>query len=345
MARVAVVSFRLGGGDGVSIEAAKWIRALESLGHEVTRVAGEGTVDVLLPGLAMRATTPPTLKELHGALDDAQLVIVENLASLPLNVAAREQLYAVLDGRRALFHHHDLPWQREHLAHLEGPRDQPQWHHVTINDLSRRELARRGIAATTIMNSFDCDPPAGDRAGTRRELDVDAQTLIVMPTRLLARKNVEGALALASSLDAVLWLLGPPEDGYEVELEQLLMGTNVDVRQGLDVGRTVDDAYAACDLVTVPSSWEGFGNPVLESVTHRRALSVYPYPVLAEIKSHGFRFFGLDDVDGVREFVRRPDETLLDENLSIARRRFNVRDLPQRLARVLELDAPDVRNV
>ena len=41
MAALALVSYRLGGGDGVAIESAKWIAALESLGHEVTTLAGE----------------------------------------------------------------------------------------------------------------------------------------------------------------------------------------------------------------------------------------------------------------------------------------------------------------
>src|SRR5271155_2944702 len=291
MARIAVVSFRLGGTDGVSIEAAKWIEALKVLGHEVTQVAGEGSVDVVLPGLAMDAGTAPTLEELNQVLDGARLVIVENLASLPLNVAAREQLYRVLDGRPALFRHHDLPWQRAHLAHLEGPRDLAPWRHVTINELSRRQLGQLGIAATTMMNSFDCDPPPGDRSDTRRELGLENELLVLMPTRALPRKNVEGALALAASLGAILWLLGPAEDGYGATLESLIARATVDVRHGLAPGRTIHDAYAACDLVVMPSTWEGFGNPVLESVTHRRLLALYPYPVACEISDYGFRFF------------------------------------------------------
>jgi len=39
VAHLVVVSFRLGGTDGVSIEAAKWQRAFETLGHVVTTVA------------------------------------------------------------------------------------------------------------------------------------------------------------------------------------------------------------------------------------------------------------------------------------------------------------------
>jgi len=343
VSQIAVASFRLGGTDGVSIEAAKWIAALRLLGHHVTRVAGEGDVDVLVPGLAMHAANPPSLGELHRAFERSDLVIVENIVSLPLNVPARDVLYQALDGRVIFFHHHDPPWQREHLVHEEGPRDQATWSHVTINDLSRRELLGRGITASTMMNSFDCDPPCGDRETTRRSLHVGDQRLLLMPTRAIARKNVEGALELAGALDAILWLLGPSEDGYGPQLDGLLARSRVAVRRGLASGQSVHDAYAACDLVVMPSTWEGFGNPVLESVTHRRPLAVYPYPVLAEIRSFGFEFFDLDDVAAIENFLRQPDETLFDRNLSIARAHFNVSTLPARLAQLLKLNESGVR--
>ena len=337
MARVGVVSFRLGGTDGVSIEAAKWCAALRSLGHEVATVAGEGPVDIVLPGLAIDAPSPPTRRELDEAVAGADVVIVENLASLPLNPAAREVLYDVLAGRRAIFHHHDLPWQRPNLAHLEGPRASPEWRHVTINDLSRRELASRGLHATTLMNSFDCDPPSGDRDATRRELAVGAGRLVLLASRALARKNVAGALELASSLGATLWILGPSEDDYEEELGRLVEHSGVDVRRGQLDGRTVHDAYAAADLVVMSSTWEGFGNPVLESVTHRRPLALYPYPVAREIVDHGFDFFDLGDVAGIAAELDAPDARRRERNLDIARRDFNVNDLPGRLREVVDL--------
>jgi glycosyltransferase involved in cell wall biosynthesis len=333
VARLAVVSFRLGGTDGVSIEAAKWVAALEALGHEITLVAGEGPVDVRVPGLAIGARAPSRAR-LDAALADADLVIVENLASLPLNPGARDVLYAVLEGRRAIFHHHDLAWQRPATAHLAGPRDAPCWRHVTINDLSRRELAARGIVATTIPNSFDCDPPPGDRDAVRARLDVGDRPVALLATRAIARKNVAGALALARDLDAVLWLLGPSEDDYEEELRALLARSGVTVRRGPH-GASIHDAYSACDLVVLSSTWEGFGNPVLESVTHRRPLALYPYPVAREIARHGFAFFDLDDREGLRDELRAPDEGRRARNLAIARRHFNVAHLPARLAALL----------
>jgi len=336
VARLVVVSYRLGGTDGVSIEAAKWIAAFQELGHHVTTFAGEGDADVVLPELAADSTVAPSLDDVNSALARADLVVVENLVSLPLNVGARDVLYQALAARRALFRHHDLPWQRDHLQNGDAPRDQAFWRQVVINDLSRHELELRGISATTIRNTFDCKPPAGRREGTRRELGIGRERLALLATRAIPRKNIEGALRLARSLDATLWLLGPTEDGYAPALESLLANSSVRVVRGLPDGVNIHDAYSAADLVVVPSTWEGFGNPVLESVTHRRPLAVYPYPVLEEIRSFGFTFFELDDADGIVDFLDRPDEALLDHNLEIAHQHFNVADLPGRLAPVLE---------
>ena len=129
---------------------------------------------------------------------DVDLVIVENLASLPLNLDARDALYEVLADRAAIFRHHDLPWQRPHLQHLEGPAHLGPWAHVTINDRSRVELLQRGIVATTIPNHFDCDPPQGRRDLMRHAVHIKGNSrLIMQPTRAIPRKNVTAGLRLA----------------------------------------------------------------------------------------------------------------------------------------------------
>ncbi len=336
MALISILSFRLGASDGVSIESAKWISALRHLGHDVRTIAGEGVCDVVIEGLAIGATSPPTLGELRTAVGESELIIVENLVSLPLNIGAREVVYELLHERRAILHHHDLSWQRSHLAHLEGPRDEPLWRHVTINDLSRRELLERGIDAVTIMNSFDCDPPRGNRDRARPAECAANERLVLLPTRAIERKNVRGALDLCAALNASLWILGPSEDCYEPELERLLRATKVTTYRGLAPESSIHDAYAACDLVVMPSTWEGFGNPVLESVTHRRPLALNPYPVAREVTAFGFSFFNLADAHAIEQFLEHPSAELFDANLAIARKFFNLHDLPQRLAPLLE---------
>lgn len=338
MPTVALVSFRLGGTDGVAVESAKWAWALGQLGWQVTTVAGAGTADHLLPGLAMEAAEPPTRSELEAVLAGADLVVVENLCSLPLNPAAGAAVAAALRGRPAVLHHHDLPWQRPHLAHHPPPPDDRSWRHVTINELSRRQLAERGIAAVTVYNSFDPDPGPGDRAGTRRALGLgDGERLVLQPTRALPRKNVAGGLAVAAAVGGTFWLLGPAEDGYDHVLEDLLADAPCPVRRGPPPGGpgAVVDAYAACDVVVLPSTWEGFGNPSVESATHRRPLVVGPYPVAAELAAFGFRWFGVENLEHVAQCLDDLDPALLDHNAGVARRHFSLAGLPDRLAEAL----------
>jgi len=332
----AIVSFRLGGPDGVSVEAAKWGWALGELGFHVRTVAGSGNADVVVPGLAIDAPGPPAAADVAAAVDGAGLVVVENLCSLPLNPAAAEVVAGVLAGRRAVLHHHDLPWQRPRFAGWPPPPDDPAWVHVTINDLSRDELAAHGVHATTVRNTFDPDPPTGSREETRSVLGVAPGTrLLVQPTRALARKSVGDAIALAAGLDAVYWLLGPPEDGYGPELDRLLAAATVPVVHGLGAA-TMADAYAACDAVAFPSSWEGFGNPVVESALYRRPLALHRYPVAKELEAFGFRWFPADDAAPLAAWLDDPDPALLDHNQAVARASFDLNDLPGRLAALFD---------
>ena len=106
--RVAFCTFRLGGRDGVSVEAAKWQRAFAELGWDVTTVAGSGTADWIIPGLALDAAAPPDRIDVEDALAGSDLVVVDNLLSLPLNPPATAMVADVLRGRPALLRHHDL---------------------------------------------------------------------------------------------------------------------------------------------------------------------------------------------------------------------------------------------
>ncbi len=320
----ALVSFRLGGTDGVSVVAASWRRALEHLGFAVVTVAGEGPVDRLLPGLARGATTPPAAADVAAALADADLVVVENLCTIPLNLPAARLVAATLRGRPAILHHHDPPWQRPAFASVtELPPDDPAWRHVAISALARRQFAERGIAATTIYNGFDVDAPPGDRAATRGALGVAPdERLFAHPVRAIERKDVPAALALSASLGATYWLLGPAEDGYGPTLQAALAAAGGRVLHRATPG-SMADAYAAADAVVFPSTWEGFGNPPIEAAIARRPVAVGPYPVAAELAALGFGWFPTDDPSPLGAFLARPDPGLLDHNRDLARRHFS----------------------
>lgn len=352
--RVVVVSYRLGGGDGVSTEAAKWERALERLGCTVSSLAGEGRATFLEPGLAAgeavtgRPAPPPDETFIAKVLDGADLVVVENLCSLPLNPAAGAAVARCLAGRPALFRHHDLPWQRPAWAAWGPPPDDPAWAHVVINDHSRHELAARGIDAVTVRNAFEPFPSPGDRDGTRRALGVGAdRPLVVQPTRAIARKNVPQALALAEALDAFYWLVGGAEEGYGPVVEAVLGAARVPVYWGLLEGFVtssggIEHAYAAADLVAFPSTQEGFGNPPVEASLHRRMAVVGDYQAAGELRGMGFSWLAQAEPGQAASFLNRaragdPEVMdVIDRNAALARRYLSLDDLPARLAAIIE---------
>ena len=342
-----VISYRLGGADGVSTEATKWVTALRSLGWVVRTVAGDGAADHLLAGLAGgaalngRPAPPLDEEELGCALDGADLVVVENLCSLPLNPSAGEAVARALKGRRAILRHHDLAWQRARFASSPPPPDDPAWLHVAVTDQARSDLARRGLKAVTMRNRFDPHPPEGDRQATRRALRVaDCELLVVQPTRAIRRKGIGRALALAEGLGATYWLVGETEEGYDEELEAMLAVSRARCLRGRPAALVtstagIEHAYAAADLVVFPSSQEGFGNPPVEASLHMRPVAVGPYAPEAEMRALGFRWLDAYRLEEVRDWLRAPVSADLAHNARTARRWLDIAELPGRLAELL----------
>lgn len=336
------MSYRLGGTDGVSIEAAKWGRAFASLGAEVTTVAGSGAAEHLISGLASDSSAPVDAAALDGALRDVDLVIVENCCSLPLNPRAGAVLVELLTGRPAILRHHDLPWQRPQFrdfagrAHDSSPPDDASWWHVTINERSRLELRARGITAETFYNCFDPEPLGGDRERTRTELGVaDGEILALQPTRAIPRKNVAGGVLFSRAIGATYWLFGPAEDGYDTQLRRILDRAGTRVIEGRPAGGGVEDAYAACDIVVLPSTFEGFGNPSIESAMHRKPLAIGRYPVAGELRRFGFSWFDVHEPAPAARWLADPDIAVLDRNEFVARLRFSTTTLPERLKQMV----------
>ncbi len=344
------LSYRLGGADGVAVEARKWEWALRELGFTVRRVAGElddagRDDDLALPFLAIDPPdgTMAAPDQLREALAGTDLVIVENLCSLPINPDASGLAATVLEQHdgRVVFHHHDLPWQR---AGLPTPPNVPPHRanslHVTINDHSRVQLENRGFDAVTLRNAFDLDPERGDRDRTRAEFGfAPTDVVLLQPTRAIPRKNIPGAIAFAEELarrepdrDLKLWITGPAEDGYDDVFARLVAESGVPVTVGR--ATSASDAYAAADLILFPSTWEGFGNPVIESIAHRRAIAVGNYPVLDELRGFGVHLLSIDDVDGVSAWLRAPDPAVLEANVERVRPHCSLPDLPRRIGDV-----------
>ena len=321
----AFVSFRLGMTDGVSIVTGHWQRAVESLGFETVTVAGEGPVDRTVPGLELDAADPPVQADVDDALADADLVVVENLCSIPLNLPAARAVAAACAGRPAVMHHHDPPWQRDHFAHItELPVDDPAWRHVTINDLTRVEFADRGLPAKRIYNGFPTTTATGTSPHVRGALDIaEDEIVLAHPVRAIPRKDVPRAIAIAEEIGATYWLWGPAEDGYDAELASVLAAARCRVVHGTSDAEPVE-LYRAANAVVFPSTWEGFGNPPVEAAIHALPAAVGPYPVAEELRALGFRWFPTDDATPLGTFLADPDPALIAHNREIAHRHLSL---------------------
>ena len=354
--RAAFVSFRFGDTDGVSVVARTWMSAFRDVGYDVVTVTGDGHADRTVEGIgigsdigtdadaAERGREDELAERLEATLADVDLVVVENLLTIPLNLPASRSLARVLRGRPALVHHHDPPWHRERFAHIdELPATDPAWRHVSINTALQRELAGRGIESTVIYNGFERPRPLDDdarselRSKVRAEVGLGADDLVVAhPVRAIERKNVPAAIELCERLGATYWLLGPAEEGYGDRLDELLAAASCPV-----VHRPWHETagiYAAADHITFPSTWEGFGNPPIEAALHRRTVSVGDYPVAHELQQFGFRWYTPDDVDAIRSAVTDPDSVVadLDHDQAIALEHFTVERVHAELHSLLD---------
>lgn len=344
--RAAFLSFRFGPTDGVSAVTRTWVDAFEDLGFRTVTVAGEGDAARLVGGFGLDATSTPDEDALRDALVDVDVVVVENLLTIPINLPASRVAARVLAGRPAVIHHHDPPWHRERFAHItELPVTDPAWRHVAITRILAGELAERGIDATVIHNGFatplrrSAEEAAAIRRTVRAAVGLAEDEIVVLhPVRAIERKNVAAAIELAEGLGATYWLLGPPEEGYAETLGRLLSAARCPVLH--HPWPDVDEAYVASDHVAFPSTWEGFGNPPIEASLRRRTVTVGNYPVAAELRAHGFDWFGVGDLDAVRATLRDLQAPatveLLDRNERIAREHFGLEPMRAILRALLD---------
>ena len=302
----------------------------------------------VVPGLGLDAQVPAADLDapLRAALDGVDLVVVENLLTIPMNLEASRATARVLAGRPTLVHHHDPPWHRARYQHItELPATDPAWRHVAVTHLLHRQLAERNIDSTVIYNAFaEPDPhtaaPGGAlRRAVRDQLDVGEHELLVAhPVRAIQRKNVPAAIELCERLGATYWLLGPPEEGYGEELDRLLSAARCRVVH--HPWTEVDGIYAAADHVAFPSTWEGFGNPPIEAALRRRTVSVANTPVAAELRSLGFDWFSPDDADAIATAIGSPDSPevtlMLDRNQLVAQQWFSLDRLHASLRSLLD---------
>jgi glycosyltransferase involved in cell wall biosynthesis len=104
------------------------------------------------------------------------------------------------------------------------------------------------------------------------------------------------------------------------------------------------DAYPHADLITYPSSYEGFGNALLEAIYFKRLVVVNRYPVYnADIGELGFEFIELDGfvdqaaVEKTHDLLNDPGrfKIMAEKNYAIAQEHFSLEVLERKLGELL----------
>ena len=309
---------------------------------------------------------------------DLDLLVAENALAIPLNLPLGLALTELIaeTGIPVVAHHHDLPWERQRFAvNCVGdyiaaafPPRLPSVHHVVINSVQAQQLAwRTGLTSRVIPNVMDFDhppaPPDEVARGVRADLGIPpGEYLILQPTRVIQRKGIEHAIELTRRLGvpATLVISHAADDeggdyeqrvrafaellGVHVRFESERVGVTRGVSPAGHRRYSLDDLYSQADLVTYPSSIEGFGNAFLEAIYHRRPLVVNRYSIYEiDIKPRGFRVVELDSYvseAALREARRLLEDPILaddwaEANYVLARRHFSFDVLEQRLGALL----------
>jgi glycosyltransferase involved in cell wall biosynthesis len=214
---------------------------------------------------------------------------------------------------------------------------------------------------------FDTEPPKmDDYARTmRQDMGVaDDETLLLQPTRIVARKGIEHAIELANRLQhggrKTKLLISHQErdegsDYYNRTMDYAkLLGVEVIICPdliGAERGKTPDgkkkynlwDCYLNSDFVTYPSTYEGFGNAFLEALWFRKPMLVNRYSIFQrDIEPLDFDVVVMDTyvteetIVTVNAFLNNPGlvDVVTASNYALARKYFSYNLLEQRLKQV-----------
>jgi glycosyltransferase involved in cell wall biosynthesis len=318
---------------------------------------------------------------------DIDLLIPQNALSLPMQLPLGLALTEVIaeTGIPTIAHHHDFAWERPRYAVFAAadyvamafPPRLDNVSHVVINSQAAQQLAHRtGIGARVIPNVLDFEnPPQIDpgKVGRLRAMLglTDADTVILQPTRVVQRKGIEHAIALVRALNlpncklVISHASGDEGHAYADWLKMHALDQGVDLRfLEVDLGDpwnpypvnppefTLNDIYPLADMVTFPSSCEGFGNAFLEAIYHGKPLLVNQYEIFqTDIAPLGFRlatmdgYLNSDTVRLIHAVLETPllQQQMAAENYAIASRHFSYENLRRSLVQLTEeLQAPDL---
>jgi glycosyltransferase involved in cell wall biosynthesis len=303
------------------------------------------------------------------------VLIPENALTIPMHVPLAVAIteFMTETGIPAIAHHHDFYWERVRFSinavpdylDMAFPPRLPQMAHAVINGAAQEQLSlRKGVGSLLIPNVFDFEsaspPPDVYAADVRREIGLEEDDIFILqPTRIVPRKGIEHAVKLVSMLRNPRCKLvishDAGDEGFEYKhmIEELAREEGVDVRfigdrvsevrQHDAEGRklyTLWDLYPFADLVTYPSTYEGFGNALLEAIYFKKPVVINRYNIFVEdIEPKGFDlavingFITRDVVAKVERLLAEPAfrKRVVEHNYKLARQYYSYTTLRRNL--------------
>lgn len=309
---------------------------------------------------------------------DIHILIAENALAIPMNIPLGVAITEVIaeTGIPTIGHHHDFSWERIRFAIGAGmdylraafPPTFPSVHHVVINSFASQKLAYRtgATSITLIPNVMDFHHPPkiiGSASEVRQALGIaDDEYMLLQPTRIVPRKRIEQAIDLTRRLGvkAVLVVTHSAGDegmGYKGFLEDYAQAMDVkvifsdghfDYQCGVDKRGnkifSLADAYEAADIVTYPSTLEGFGNAFLETVYYKRPIVMGTYEIFkTDIEPKGFQVINFEEfvtdetVASVRDLLEHPKKVrqIVKENYALGKKYYSYRNLAEQLKPII----------
>jgi len=303
-----------------------------------------------------------------------QLIIPENALTIPLNIPLGIALteFIAETNIQTIAHHHDFYWERDRFMvnavqdylNMAFPPVLPSIHHVVINSVADAQLSlRTGVSPRITPNVMDFEnpPPPPDEytSDVRRALGIEEDELFVLqPTRVVQRKGIEHAIEMVHRLGRKAKLIishasGDEGHDYEqrlIEYSKLMNVATVFVSDIINEERgftadgrkiyTLEDIYPYADLVTYPSTFEGFGNAFLEAIYFRKPIVVNAYSIYTkDIKPKGFSVIEIDGfvtsqaVEKAKQILANPDlcQAMVDHNYELGKKFFSYGVLHQGL--------------
>ena len=294
------------------------------------------------------------------------ILVAENCLAIPMNIPLALALTEVIaeTGIKTIAHHHDFFWERQRFLknavwdylNMAFPPHLPTIQHVVINSSADNQLSlRTGISATTIPNVMDFDNPPGPiddyASDVRQALGVeDDECFILQPTRVVKRKGIEHAIELVHRLEIKAKLVishASGDEGHEYEKRvrdysdtmgvKTLFESDIikDYRSRTNDGRkiyTLADVYPHADLITYPSTFEGFGNAFLEAIYFRKPVVVNSYSIFTiDIEPKGFKVIELNGyvtdkaIQETREMLNNPElrRRTVEHNYELGQRYYS----------------------